>query len=393
MLGANAVDCPLCFGNLLGCSYGTDGKCPTTTKVAANAAALAATTATGVLCLANLVKPRFLRVFDRSSLSAIFSLARRPAPGTPFTLDAATSLSKVLQAISSGQFTVELALMRYAELIDVETDDKVLKKLLANVKLLTATKDVKGFASSASSAEFGVWSWLWAKITTFVFNSGKGGKIALNIDGESSLGSSGASVHAATIKRLTVMSDFFEALNLLVMLSVSLGLTATVTITDFLQFVVFDTIRRERTWQFAHELLVLMFRRVEDSAGDLNLGTVYNESYLNTLMEEAGRNVAAYFPKLDFFRTHGGIPESEQPNGKNTVVWNNKFTSSSQRPCAAFNNKRKHKADDLSADGTCKFNHVCNKWVSDKGSGGRCMDPGHAHADCNNPSKCDARVQ
>ena len=39
-------------------------------------------------------------------------------------------------------------------------------------------------------------------------------------------------------------------------------------------------------WQLAHELLMVMFRRIEDSGGRLTLGNVYDESYLNTVMDD-----------------------------------------------------------------------------------------------------------
>ena len=44
-----------------------------------------------------------------------------------------------------------------------------------------------------------------------------------------------------------------------------------------------------------------MFRHIEDSGGRLNLGNAYEETYLNTVMDEARTN-------LVFFRPPGGNP-------------------------------------------------------------------------------------
>ena len=51
----------------------------------------------------------------------------------------------------------------------------------------------------------------------------------------------------------------------------------------------------------------------------------------------------------------------------------------------------------LKPDGTCRFAHVCDMWVTGKGPKGRCMGekgtPGHSRLKCDNPDKCDAPVK
>ena len=50
--------------------------------------------------------------------------------------------------------------------------------------------------------------------------------------------------------------------------------------------------------------------------------------------------------------------------------WNNKFNRDKDaKPCSAFNNGVTHNAFQLKADGSCRFGHVCDHWVSDKGPG------------------------
>ena len=50
--------------------------------------------------------------------------------------------------------------------------------------------------------------------------------------------------------------------------------------------------------------------------------------------------------------------------------WNNKFNHDKDaKPCSAYNNGVAHNAFQLKADGSCRFGHVCDHWVSDKGPG------------------------
>ena len=46
----------------------------------------------------------------------------------------------------------------------------------------------------------------------------------------------------------------------------------------------------------------------------------------------------------------------------------------------------KHSGRHLLPDGTCKFRHVCDQFVSNKGPGGKC-EGNHARVNCNNPAK------
>eukprot|EP00964_Phaeocystis_antarctica_P055952 scaffold32955_cov54-Phaeocystis_antarctica.AAC.1 len=94
-------------------------------------------------------------------------------------------------------------------------------------------------------------------------------------------------------------------------------------------------------------------------------------------MEEAIE--AAKFYYAGFFRTREGT--SREPLvGENTdkgdkgPKWNNKFNHDKDaKPCAAFNNGAAHNAFQLKGDGGCRFGHVCDHWVSDKGPGGKCL--------------------
>ena len=99
---------------------------------------------------------------------------------------------------------------------------------------------------------------------------------------------------------------------------------------------------------------------------------------------------------LDKARRHGAgfeaVLSKKIPAGGSTVKeWNGRCQPAGSKAnyCAAFNQGRSH--DDpklLTADGTCRFRHVCNHWVDNKGPGGRCDRSDHGRHSCNNPNKC-----
>ena len=183
------------------------------------------------------------------------------------------------------------------------------------------------------------------------------------------------------------MAQFSEMMNLFLMYTVALGYSAML-ITHFYGEVVHDMIgRRKEKWQLAHEFMLLMFREVEESAGKkLTLANVYQKCQLNSLIEEARSNMEYHFPKCM------ECTEEDSDKSSKRVEWNGKFNHHG-RACEVFNSGGKHAAWQLHPDGTCKFNHVCNKWVSNKGPNGRCLDPGHTRDKCTNPDKCDQPVE
>ena len=393
------VACPHCYGWLPSCTWrDVDNQrvCPTVTTPSANALVMGGVAAAGAtLTLANVLSTRFLRIFNRAQLNAAQSLANRPVPGTIFEITAATGLQKILQAVATGQTSMEQATITLASLIDAEADGDRKTALVQKYKLLVGSKDIKGYSShSGAPAEVGIWTWLWGMITNFVHERGMQSKVQVTVDTAASASTS--SVFSTTIRRFKLEWDFAECCNLFVMYATALGLCSAILITEFLEHVVYDTIRmRGKPWQFASELLVIMLRRIEDSAGRLTLGNCLNDTYLNTVMEEAQVSTTRFYP--DCFRIppgKGGIVT----NGALGAKWNGKFTaSSSVGVCLRFNTGAEHTADDLHPDGTCKRNHVCDRWVTNKGAGGRCLctegTPGHSRRTCDNPHRSDTKQQ
>ena len=406
--------CPVCFDSLPSCKHAETGTCAVDTQVAANAALIIAG-ATAGLSLASIMRPRWMRVFHLSSINAIAALASRKPPGTVFNHTASTSLKAVVSAISSGQYSLDLAVMKYAELLDECVDDSEegegrslatrLERDLANLSLMSKTGTLSAVAAHSSRDQGGVYSFLWAKISAFVPKRGLDDKVVINTTPSSDAAST-ASVFTAKLVRAASFSDFTESLNLFIMFSTTLGLVGTLIITDFVQHIVYDTLSvREMPWPVAQELLLITLRRIEDSDGKYNFTNVLDQVYLPTVMEEAMRNAKEAYPKetAAFFRTRGGTPRDANSTDTTSTgkapVFNGKDTATSKRICPTFNaaTKRDHKAKELHPDGTCKCRHVCNHWVKGKGPWGRCMGekgtPGHSRAECDNPDKCDQPVQ
>ena len=389
--------CPNCFGNIASCTYDAGGVCPFVKSVSDNAGVVAglAASAGAALTLTGLISSRFLRIFTRAHIQAIMHLVRRPAPGTIFEIKSDSKIKDILTAVAAGQVTMEQAAIAFVGFIDDETDDDKRKALTEKYKLITSTKDLSSFASG-HGADAGVYSWLWGKITNFVHDRG----MQVQVDtGVGSSSSSTAHVLTTTIKRFKDQTDFFESLNLFIMFATAIGLCSAVALTEFLEFTVFDTIRmRGYPWQVAQELMIVMLRRIEDSAGKLNIANCINDSYLNTVLDEAMESAKHHYGAA-FFRTRGGTP---QPTGtsKDALVdhcKNGKFTSTSKECCAFWNTGSPHPLSAVDANGVCRKCHVCDHWVSNKGKNGRCMGeagtPGHRRGACDNPNKCDGPQQ
>ena len=72
-----------------------------------------------------------------------------------------------------------------------------------------------------------------------------------------------------------------------------------------------------------------------------------------------------------------------------TAVFNGNFTRGGS-PCISFNlGIKKHPASSLDSNGKCRYNHICDQWVSGKGPKGICGSDQHHRKACDNPNKID----
>ena len=377
--------CPHCQGNFASCTWtSASPTCPTVAGVEANTAIVVA--GAGALSISTLINTRFLKMFTRTALESILNLIKRPAPGASFEITETTSAKAILAAINVGQLTIEAAVVAVADLMDSASDSDAVAKLQGRLDCLKVLKSTSAHADSIHSGtpvDMGIFTFLWGRVSEFVMKRMMQVKM-FSLPSETTTSNGKGAGLSATIFRPQRMEDFAEMINLFIMMAHALAVTSVLVLTDFFESAVFDTIRlRNRSWKVAHELLLVMFRYVEDSGGQKKLASICNEGHLTTLLEEAEHNEAIFF----------GTSVSD----KGQQPYNGKSTDTARRPCPAFNLDKPH--SDLSLlfpNGTCRCAHVCDKFVSDKGVNGRCLGsagtPGHNRLDCDNPNRCEQPI-
>jgi len=388
-----ATNCPFCFGNIPTCTFGaaSGAACPAEVVPRENAAIITGS-ATGSLKLAGCLAPRFLRMLTRSELSTVTTLANRPPPGTAVTFTKTTKLKDLMVYMKQGLISKEQIEVTFAEFIDAESNAEKKKELRENVKFLINAVDG---AAGMDEDPGGLYTWLLGMVVSFVLT----GTVVTTatLSSGSTTASTSTAKHKTKIPRPTSLINLLEILNLYVMFFVALGLGPTSVITSFIQCVVIDSIVvRKYEWYVAFELMIVLFRKIENSVGNkFNLGNVIDEVHLNSALEEASEAAKM------FFRTRGGAPhvgDRESLLDTNKKPFNGKFNKDEKcRACAVFNSGGDHKPHMLTDDGTCRFGHKCDHWVSDQGPGGVCRNkagkPGHNRRNCDNPNKCDSKLQ
>ena len=279
-----ASRCPHCGGNFQSCTWGTSKTCPTIDVVSANALVVAA--GTGALTLLGLIKPRFLKIFSRVALESILALVKRSEPGTTFTIDKTTKPTAILTAIANGLTTLEIASFKLCEILEDLTDADERDNMKYKMECLKTSSDVRAKLPALGLSglmDSGVLTFMWAKVSSFVLE--KGMQVKLNMELPDASRDRNAADLTAKIVRPSSFIEYSEMMNLFGLYMHSLAICSYLVLADFWEHVVYDTIRlRNESWKFAHELMLIMFRRVEDSGGTLTLGNVYDESHLNSLM-------------------------------------------------------------------------------------------------------------
>jgi hypothetical protein len=169
---------------------------------------------------------------------------------------------------------------------------------------------------------------------------------------------------------------------------VATGMESFLTVANFLVANVFDHMMlRSWDWRVTYFYFVILLERVETAGTpDVNILSVASKlGGLDTLRDEAKMRAGETYGQ-GIFRSGGDKPFGG--DGREGIVWNGKSSPTAANCCLAFNlgSSGKHGAKHLLPDGTCKFKHRCDAWVSDKGSKGTC-DGEHARAVCTNPNK------
>jgi hypothetical protein len=388
--GAEAVTCTSCHDQIPGCRGGA--RCPLFTQVAANAAVLVGTTA-AALSLKDLLPIKFLRFLTKGFLEAAKVMANRSAPGTAVDWDS-LSLVEVARAPARGLGTRADAIAVLQERVGAATEAIDVARGQALISSLQQfPTDGKSRAKDSSGAVLGSYTFFLAEASKIVEHYGSLSVASMDLEEDDSAGGGGTSRQLkGTIRHPKRELDFFFLLLVWCMILVSVGMETFLTVAAFLVFNVFDhMLLRKWDWRVTYFYFIILLERVETSGdSELNISTVATRlGGLDTLREEATLRAEEHFGKGIFRRRHGP-PEIVDDEKKPVVAFNGKCTPSADHTCHAYNlgPAGKHGKSHLLADGTCKFAHKCDAFVSDKGPGGRCHGD-HPRHKCKNPARID----
>ena len=361
--------CIHCKDTIEGCTGGDD--CPAFKDWATNTAIFMDKKLGSTPRIGHALVPELSSHFPRPIVDAIVGLACAPEEGSEVDFESAAyaKSNAVVQAAMYGFCSPAEAMAVLAKRLE----DADGANAIAKVK--GAMDSLKLVTESVVSSSSGAFTFIWTKLTTVLDKRLSGvAKIELN----SEKGKANSLV--ATMVKPTTEARFYELLHYFIMLITGLGIASYFIVAKFVDEVAFATIRMGDSWTVAFELVGLYLRKIDRCpTRTLHLGNVYDRGGQDTMLTEARRNSAA------FFRTRGGEPRDERPTsdpsatgaGTSKPKPNGRFDSSADKCCVDFNMGRP--CTRLKTDGTCKFNHRCNQFVSDKGPGGVCFG---THARC-----------
>ena len=396
----SAVTCTTCFDQCVGCSGGAT--CPFLTRTSANraivtGAALAAGAATAVSLL-NLLPLKFLRVLSRSVLDSMKTIARRPAAGTPIDLTTMTE-AQISDAVITGTASTADAMREVIGRIPGANQAEVgrlnaMQSTLANMEKAGASMGHAG-VQTINGQLLGAFTFAWVQAAKVV-RSNTSGSVALagavKGDAVGAEDTEASRVLQAKILRPQSMEEFADFQTCWLMICHALGLGDVLILGNFLRDVVHDTISLNKgDWRLAHELFLVYLEVVETTSDPaLNISNVYARGAQDTMMQRAVVRSQEHF---SIFRGKGKERERElDGGGPGAKKWNGAFNGKSQTCCLTFNlGKKEHPASALNDNGSCKYNHICDHFVTDKGPRGQCGGK-HARSKCDNPNKCDKPV-
>lgn len=381
--------CVHCAGTIPDCSGGDS--CPLISAVVSNAAALLSGAA-GLMVLVVGLPLRIRHTFTRTVLDNIASLKGRYSCKAPVDTATKTNL-EIYDLYSDNQMKGSEASRILVRRMVTETDPVIRTNLQAMLDAVnhgaSRSKDEKELNIDAGALPY-----TWRMCLEYVQGPVK----------QKSAGDTTSDHKAGAQKFPKTQEIFFEALNVFIMICATTSLVHPIVLTSFLQKVVYETMRHKGySWMMVSELLMVYFEFYEDSEDpSLSFSNLYERGGIDAHAEQAVK-VGILHHGPDIFRKlrveprgPKGGKERDEDDVKSKKIYNNKFSTKSKMPCQAYNRGNQHAQDHLHPDGTCKFNHFCSHWVSDKGPAGVCGNSAgsadHKWGKCDNPAKCDDKV-
>ena len=399
LTSGESVTCFTCFDGIPGCEGGES--CPFLTLTASNRAIVTNTVGDGeptALSCTGILPLRHLRVLTRTTLDVLKVVARRPVAGTPVDI-VGLDHEGLIAAVNAGSVYLAEALREIARRIAAATTQIELSRLnglqttLSSIERVGASLGGAG-ASNAAGVLLGALTYTYYKATAIVrsdMTTAVTGVVTEDLNGMSVDDRRlSTSVVSTRIHLPRSFTDFSNALMIWVMIATATGLAHVLSLGNFIQDTVYDTISKlKRPWQVAHELFLIYLEKIEvcDDAS-LNIANVFNGGGQDTLLARAEDQAKRTFGEGIFrpVRERDGRPEE---GGGSKPEWTGSFNRDpNARPCISFNlGKRHHPASALNDKGGCRFNHICDAWVVKDGKRQMCGSSKHHRLACDNPNR------
>ena len=192
-------------------------------------------------------------------------------------------------------------------------------------------------------------------------------------------------------------------MNLFVLVEVSLGLTSPFAMLPFIDDVIWEPVRLGALeWPVAFEMFLAYLRMVQQEPSRWTISTVVASSGAMDKKEKEARSLAVGLYPAGIFRALGGKPGHVIPDhelsgrgGKSDLYVGEVTPSTSAKSgCAAWNLDKPHLKKHVGPGGVCRFLHMCDQYVTDKGPGGQCLRK-HKRASCDYPNdkRCNTPVR
>ena len=383
---AVGVTCHTCFDQISGCLGGD--QCPLHTRPHTNTLVIAG--AAGVISLVSMLPVKFLRECKRSALDCLKMVSNRPLLGTPIDITApAMTVDQLVTAVQSGAAAAGDAMRECMTRLAHANSQLETNRLNALCTLLShLDKASTTVGNGVKTVVLGSYSLAWGLAGKVVRQSVSTCVSGITTDDGPSMSATPASqLITMSVTRPRSMAEFSDMLTCWHMICHATGLCNILVLGEFTRDVVHDSMSRHgQTWQVAHELLLIYLEAVETTSdSSLHIRNVFTSGSQDTFMRRAVEAA-----KLEFGSKADSADKPSKVKGaqNETPKWNGNFTRSASRTCISYNLGTAHPARSLDDKGTCKHNHKCDHWVSDKGPHGTCGGD-HPRSRCDNPAKCD----
>ena len=405
---SSAVRCLSCYDDPNNGAAHDTADCPWNTGVANNVAALA--TAGTALAVSTLLPLRILRVFPKTVLHTLKSLIDYPVSTSgQMTLTDATTAQQMVRGIQSGAVLKEDCILHLIG--RMEALDSSRPTYSAQFKVIEATisslKDIKPRVGTSSSSE-GCHLYILARLSAIVCRKEGSFDLCVECADDGEMGSSTTppsviTTYTAKLVRPQSLAQVGALLNLFVLVEVSLGLTSPLGMLPFIDDVIWEPVRLGALeWPVAFEMFLAYLRMVQQEPSRWSISTVVASSGAMDKKEKEARSLAVGLYPAGSFRAPGGKPGHVTPEpdlngrgGKSDLYVGDVTPSTTAKSgCAAWNLDKPHLKKHVGPGGVCKFLHMCDQYVTDKGPGGQCLQ-GHKRTVCTYPKekKCNSPVR